>query len=276
MIELYAAPPNHFGFDESKLKLGQLCKHKHDWMSTGQSLRRIRGRHCVECQRLRDQLLINSNKRREYRQKKYNLLRDLGLTTRGTPLRSPAMQASLIADDQTRQTWTAIDQAGRCPSVARLVMDEQRRHWRENPDAKKQHDRQWRQAIWWLNYQIKPELRLYVRQKSKRRKALERGSVGIQVKGCQIAKRFAEFSHCCAYCGATGDLHIEHVIPISKGGTHVLSNLVPACQSCNYSKGAKDAETWYRAQPFFCKKRWAKILKVMGAGKGSPQQLALL
>jgi hypothetical protein len=39
---------------------------------------------------------------------------------------------------------------------------------------------------------------------------------------------------------------------------------------------AKDAETWYRAQPFFCKKRWAKILKVMGAGKGSPQQLALL
>ena len=276
MIELYAAPLKHFSFDESKLKLGHLCKHKHDWMSTGQSLRRIRGRHCVECQRLRDQDRISSGERREFRQKKYNLLRELGLTTSGTPLRSPAMQASLLADCQTRQAWAAIRQAGRCPSVARLVMDEQRRYWRENPGAKNQHDRQWRQAIWWLNYQIKSELRLYVRQKSKRRKALERGSVGIQVKGCQIAKRFAEFSHCCAYCGANGDLHIEHVNPISKGGTHVLSNVVPACQSCNYSKRAKDAETWYRAQPFFCKKRWAKILKVMGAGKGSPQQLALL
>ena len=71
-------------------------------------------------------------------------------------------------------------------------------------------------------------------------------------------------------------MQADHVIPISKGGTHVLSNLVPACRACNFSKRAKDAETWYRDQPFFCKKRWAKILKVMGAGKGSPQQLALL
>lgn len=276
MIELYAAPPKHFGFDESKLKLGQLCKQNHDWMSTGQSLRRIRSRHCVECQRLRDQDRINSGERREFRQKKYNSLRDLGLTTRGTPLLSLVMQASALGDDQTRLMWLAIRQASRRPSIARLVMNEQRRYWRENPEASSEHKRQWNQASWWLNYQTKPELRLYARQKSKRRKALERGSVGIHVKGCQIAKRFAEFSHCCAYCGATGDLHIEHVNPISKGGTHVLSNVVPACQSCNYSKRAKDAETWYRAQPFFCKKRWAKILKVMGAGKGSPQQLALL
>jgi 5-methylcytosine-specific restriction endonuclease McrA len=276
MIELYAAPPIRPGFDKTKLKLGQLCKQNHDWMSTGQSLRRIRGRNCVECERLRAQDRISSGERREFRQEKYNSLRNLGITTRGTPLRSPAMQASLLADDQTRQTWIAIGHAGRCPSVAKLVMDEQRQYWQDHPETKKEHDRQWRQAIWWLNYQIRPELRLYHRQKSKRRKALERGSVGIQVKGCQITKRFAEFGHRCAYCGATGDLHIEHVNPISKGGTHVLSNVVPACQYCNYSKRAKDAETWYRAQPFFCKKRWAKILKVMGAGKGSPQQLALL
>ena len=282
MIELYAAPPKHFGFDESKLKLGQLCKQKHDWMSTGQSLRRIRGRHCVECQRLRAQDRINSGERREFRQKKYNSLRDLGLTTRGTPLLSPVMQAALLGDKEQRALWMAIRQAGKLPSVPVLVLIEQRRHWRENPEAYKQFncERSKRRAHW--RCMTDPEYRLYHRQKSRRRKALERGSIGIQMKGKQVAKRFAEFGDCCAYCGAKGatgrwlGLHADHVIPISKGGTHVLSNLVPACRTCNFSKRAKDAETWYRAQPFFCKKRWAKILNAMGAGKGSPQQLALL
>ena len=121
-----------------------------------------------------------------------------------------------------------------------------------------------------------PEFVLYMRQKSKRRKAILRGSIGVQVKGKQIRARFAEFNHCCAYCGAGGDMQIEHVVPISRGGTHVLSNIVPACQDCNYSKTYKEVEPWYRAQPFFCERRWRKILKVIGIGKGSPNQLALL
>lgn len=273
--------------------LGKLCKKQHKFEGQNASLRRWG--HCVECEKLRkveqSQRAPRKTERRwipelkglsaaERKLKYTRMLRESlvkqGLTTRGTQLKNPAMQAALLGGKEQRALRTAIRHAGQCPSVARLVMDEQRRYWRENPEAKNQHDRQWRHARGWLEYQTKPELRLYTRQKSKRRKALERGSIGIHVKGCQIAKRFAEFSHCCAYCGATGDLHIEHVNPISKGGTHVLSNVVPACQSCNYSKRAKDAETWYQAQPFFCKKRWAKILKVMGAGKGSPQQLALL
>ena len=273
--------------------LGKLCKKEHKWEGQNASLRRWG--HCVECEKLRKNAesqraprkterrwipelkgLPAAERKLRYRRMLRESLVSQGLTTRGTQLKSPAMQAALLGDKEQRAMWTAIRQSGRSPSVARLVMNEQRRYWRENPEASSEHKRQWNQASWWLEYQTKLEMRLYTRQKSKRRKALERGSVGIQVKGCQIAKRFAEFSHCCAYCGATGDLHIEHVIPISKGGTHVLSNVVPACQSCNYSKLAKDAETWYRAQPFFCKKRWAKILKAMGAGKGSPQQLALL
>jgi 5-methylcytosine-specific restriction endonuclease McrA len=273
--------------------LGKLCKKEHKWEGQNASLRRW-GK-CVECERLRkieqSQSAPRKTERRwipelkglpaaerklRYRRRMRESFISQGLTSTGAQVKNPARQAVALADKEQRTLWTAIRHAGRCPSVAKLVMNEQRQYWQDHPEAKKEHDRQWRQAIWWLNYQIRPELRLYIRQKSKRRKALERGSVGIQVKGCQITKRFAEFGHRCAYCGATGDLHIEHVNPISKGGTHVLSNVVPACQPCNYSKRAKDAETWYRAQPFFCKKRWAKILKVMGAGKGSPQQLALL
>ena len=43
----------------------------------------------------------------------------------------------------------------------------------------------------------------------------------------------------CSYCGDPA-VEIDHVIPTSKGGTHELSNLVPACLRCNRSKGAKD------------------------------------
>ena len=42
----------------------------------------------------------------------------------------------------------------------------------------------------------------------------------------------------CVFCAATGNIHIDHVIPISKGGRHSIGNLQPLCGSCNQSKGA--------------------------------------
>ncbi|SRR6266404_3533364 len=47
---------------------------------------------------------------------------------------------------------------------------------------------------------------------------------------------------CCAYCKADLDgqsLTIDHRIPLSKGGSNWLANLVPACRPCNSRKGAK-------------------------------------
>lgn len=49
----------------------------------------------------------------------------------------------------------------------------------------------------------------------------------------------------CAYCGQdelqAGTLGRDHVIPLSEGGAHTLSNIVPACASCNSRKGAGPA-----------------------------------
>jgi 5-methylcytosine-specific restriction endonuclease McrA len=49
------------------------------------------------------------------------------------------------------------------------------------------------------------------------------------------------FDHRCAYCGrrAKGKLTQDHITPLSQGGNHTLSNIVPACSSCNSKKHTK-------------------------------------
>ncbi len=51
--------------------------------------------------------------------------------------------------------------------------------------------------------------------------------------------RLEEFGHHCAYCYGTERIAQDHIIPLSRGGTHTLDNVVPACRSCNSSKHAR-------------------------------------
>lgn len=46
----------------------------------------------------------------------------------------------------------------------------------------------------------------------------------------------------CVYCGSISDLTIDHVVPISKGGTNGWDNVVAACRSCNEVKGNRSLE----------------------------------
>ena len=50
----------------------------------------------------------------------------------------------------------------------------------------------------------------------------------------------------CAYCGSTENLTLDHVVPLSREGSHTIENLVAACRPCNSRKGARD-ELEYRA-----------------------------
>ncbi|HEY2416429.1 MAG TPA: HNH endonuclease [Steroidobacteraceae bacterium] len=40
----------------------------------------------------------------------------------------------------------------------------------------------------------------------------------------------------CYYCQEKTKLTLDHVIPLSKGGQHTKTNVVPACQPCNSKK----------------------------------------
>ena len=54
----------------------------------------------------------------------------------------------------------------------------------------------------------------------------------------------------CFYCGSLDKITIDHVIPISRGGTHGIGNLVSACAFCNGSKHTKFLIEWKRDLTF--------------------------
>ena len=70
--------------------------------------------------------------------------------------------------------------------------------------------------------------------------AKRKGAPTIPFTVAQLEDRLSMFDGCwmCG-CELDGELHIDHVKPLSKGGWHCLSNLRPSCPSCNLSKGAK-------------------------------------
>ena len=81
----------------------------------------------------------------------------------------------------------------------------------------------------------------------------------------------------CAYCGRTmrkGErLRRDHLEPIKEGGATTQDNIVPACASCNSSKGAREWREWFMEQPFFSQERmnrifkWRSIIRAIGGGE---------
>ena len=169
----------------------------------------------------------------------------------------------------------AIRQSGRLPSVPRLVYDQQLEHWRKHPADYETYNLKRSKYNFRWRYMVDPKFRLYHRSKARERKARERGSTTLMLSPDQLWRRWVEFDHRCAYCGADGDLQVEHVIPISKGGEHHLGNIIPACQRCNFSKHTAPVERWYKAQPFFSDAKWEAIQAILAKSRPTTEQLAM-
>lgn len=60
----------------------------------------------------------------------------------------------------------------------------------------------------------------------------------------QVNELYEKYLGLCAYCGLNKANSIDHVIPISRRGSSDIENLLPACVSCNSSKGNKLLKEW--------------------------------
>lgn len=63
----------------------------------------------------------------------------------------------------------------------------------------------------------------------------------------------AQYGHRCLCCGkgeSEAALTVDHVVPLSRGGSSDISNLQPLCKTCNSAKGSKtiDYRTGFKPQ----------------------------
>lgn len=68
----------------------------------------------------------------------------------------------------------------------------------------------------------------------------QKGNGGTHTVQQWLAKR-ALFGECCFYCGFERKLERDHIVPLSRGGSNDIKNIIPACRSCNARKHAKTA-----------------------------------
>ena len=114
----------------------------------------------------------------------------------------------------------------RYPALRDATLAAHRKWYAANKDVAKAIVREWRNA--------NPEI---CRQYHRNRKALVRGADGTHT-AADIARLFAQQEGRCFYCSdalAKG-FHVDHMTPVSRGGSNAPDNLCCACQFCNLSK----------------------------------------
>jgi len=93
------------------------------------------------------------------------------------------------------------------------------------------------QGVEWQSKNIERVRAYKATNKAKRRSTTDTGISGAAL----LAWKNAQPKRC-YWCGGkcSRNYHVDHYIPLSRGGKHEVSNLVIACQTCNLRKHAKD------------------------------------
>lgn len=132
------------------------------------------------------------------------------------------------------ETAKALERVKRYQAKDPELTRERQRIYKAKESAK-QAAKEWRQ---------RPEQREILRVREKVRYARRRcpeGSEGLN--RATWSRIVAAFDGACCYCGTAEEkLTLEHIVPLSKGGTNKISNLAPACADCNGRKKNKFIE----------------------------------
>jgi len=205
---------------------GRPCIHGH------LAKRKTSTRACVECARLRT-LLASRRKRAnpEYAAKEKVKNRERAAFLRAT---SP-------------EYVEAVNEANRVYAQRR----------RDTDPAYVERTNALRRALWENDAAFRDRTNAYVRQwlseNPERKKAIgqNRRSLEIGAEGTFTAEELAEIhesqGYCCAFCGVDTKVsfHVDHIIPLSRGGSNWPSNLQVLCAPCNLRKSDKTPEEYF-------------------------------
>jgi 5-methylcytosine-specific restriction endonuclease McrA len=118
------------------------------------------------------------------------------------------------------------------------------RQWRErHPELNRERRRTYRRAAYLrdaarMNAQKAaylarhPEVKRAKDQAYRARKIAADGAF----TGAEWRELLARWGNACAYCGGPGSLEADHRMPLTRGGTNFIENILPACRGCNGRK----------------------------------------
>ena len=156
---------------------------------------------------------------------------------------------------------------GTLQARCKVCVNEYRKKYRENnkdkiKEYKKEYYENNKDKIKESRKEYRENNKDKIRERIKEYKHKKRGNGGAYTKA-QWLDTLEYFNYKCAYTGECikHSCHVEHIVPVSKGGTSYIWNLVPSTGSANYSKGNRGMEEWYREQEYFCEERLNKILE---------------
>jgi len=98
-----------------------------------------------------------------------------------------------------------------------------------------------RKRAWSLEYWKRSRTRALYQATRQKRRALLHTAVGTHTPE-QIQEQYNRQRGHCYYCRknvALNEYHLDHVIPLSRGGSNDISNIVVSCAACNLSKRDK-------------------------------------
>lgn len=106
--------------------------------------------------------------------------------------------------------------------------------YQANKEQRRKYVKEW--------YRANPEVK---RAQHLRRRALKANAAGSHTAE-DIKTQYERQKGRCYWCGVkVGETyHVDHIVPLSRGGSNDPSNLVVACPTCNISKGSKLPHEW--------------------------------
>ena len=127
----------------------------------------------------------------------------------------------------------------------RLLADKQKEYYRENKEECIEYQKKYRAynkeriRDYWKMYRATEQGKTVKRNSDHKRRTLTKnGDVTVQ----QLKELYSTAKNC-YWCNTKlnkNNTHLDHFMPLSKGGEHTLTNLVVSCSTCNLQKNAKD------------------------------------
>lgn len=192
---------------------------------------------CLDCCRIKnntryhDDIEASRKQRRDYYAKNTDRIRENSARSREKN-REQLLEGKKYYYERVKNEDWYIEQS----RAYREATKEQKREY-DKAYCAENRERKNEMALRWARANPETRRAICFAYDARRRAATKNGATGPEVKDWSSRQQ-----KICYWCGAkcTKDFHIDHYVPLSRGGPHEIDNLVIACPPCNLRKNAKD------------------------------------